>query len=78
MLVAVARPPLVIGGVGLFAGVSTLLIAVLLPITYVGSAESVGPIFKNVALLGALGHFWAHGAGGFSVDAARRSGVTSA
>lgn len=82
---AVASPRLLVlltGGVLLAAGValllglatrmsSLLLIAVLIPITFtvqVG-ADSLGPLFKNVAILGALFHFGVVGGGQFSVDA---------
>ncbi|MDP2316389.1 MAG: DoxX family protein [Pseudomonadota bacterium] len=76
VLVALGGPPLVIGGLGLLAGARTrasaaLLVVVLVPITVIthaGSMESMGPLFKNVALLGALVHFAIHGAGRYSVD----------
>ncbi len=76
LLVFLAGVTLVVGGVGLITGTMTrlaalLLIAVLIPITVtvqVG-AESLGPLFKNVAILGGLIYFAANGARVFSVDA---------
>jgi putative oxidoreductase len=65
-LIVAAGVPLLAGGLALAAGWRTraaaaLLLAVLLPITlatHVGAgSEAVGPLLKNVALLGALLHF---------------------
>lgn len=77
-LVLASGPPLVLGGLALLVGKHTraaagALLLVLVPITvvtHVGSADSVGPLFKNVALMGALLHFAAYGAGRFSADGA--------
>jgi putative oxidoreductase len=74
-LVLLAGVALVAGGTGLLAGAKTrlsalLLIAVLVPITLtvqVGSGD-LGPLFKNVALLGGLIHFATNGAPALSVD----------
>ena len=52
-----------------------MLIAVLIPIT--GSVhlapgpEHVGPLFKNIALLGGLVHFAIRGPGSWSLDQRR-------
>lgn len=67
------------GGLGLFFGSKTrysalALISVLLPITVtvqMDSKESLGPLFKNIAILGGL-IFYAHfGTRGWSVDQIR-------
>lgn len=68
---------LVIAGVLLALGFQTRLAALalfltLIPITvttHVGDAGHIGPLFKNVALMGGLIHFAVRGAGGYSVDA---------
>ena len=66
------------GGVALLAGyrtrlAATLLIAVLIPITLTVQVgpETLGPLFKNVAILGGLLYFATHGAPVHSVDARR-------
>lgn len=78
-LVLLAGVALLFGGIALLVGYRTraaaaLLIAVLIPITLtvqLGPA-TLGPLFKNVAILGGLIHFAAHGASAFSLDARRR------
>ena len=78
-LVILAGIALLAGGLALLLGfrvraAALLLMLVLLPITLtvqVGAAE-LGPLFKNVALLGGLVHFAAAGAGAWSLDAAWR------
>ncbi|OYZ21704.1 MAG: hypothetical protein B7Y39_08875 [Bdellovibrio sp. 28-41-41] len=67
---------LLIGGIGLMLGswtkVSALaLIAVLIPITLtaqLGGEESVGPLFKNIALIGGLIYFAYFGSNGWHFD----------
>ncbi len=74
-LVILAGIALVAGGAALLLGFKTryaalLLGLVLIPITLtvqVGTAE-LGPLFKNIALLGGLVHFWAGGSSAFSLD----------
>lgn len=77
LLVKLAGFALLAGGVGLITGAFTrwsalILIAVLIPITITVQLNptSVGPLFKNIAILGALIYFAANGASVFSVDAA--------
>lgn len=76
-LVFLAGIALVVGGIGLATGTLTrwsaiLLIAVLVPITVTVqlNPESLGPLFKNVAILGGLFYFAVNGARILSVDAA--------
>lgn len=67
---------LLIGGLALLTGLLTrwaavALAAVLIPITLtvqVGGGEMLGPLFKNVALMGGLLHFATEGGGRFSLD----------
>ncbi|MAQ93535.1 MAG: hypothetical protein CMM84_08430 [Rhodothermaceae bacterium] len=82
-LVLLAGVGLVAGGLALFAGFQTRLaalglIAILVPITLTVqmTPEALGPLFKNVAILGGLIFFAAHGSDAFSVDGLlrRRSG----
>ncbi len=69
LLVVAAGVVLVLGGLGLMLGykiriAALALILVLVPITAVvdlGHADALGPLFKNIALLGGLIHFAAHG-----------------
>ena len=75
-LVLLAGAALLVGGLGLLLGFRTrwaagLLILVVLPITItiqIGR-PTLGPLFKNVAIMGALLFFATHGAGPYSVDA---------
>ena len=70
---------LVVGGVALAFGFQTRFVAAglfltLIPITvttHVGAAGHIGPLFKNVALLGGLIHFAIRGAGAYSLDPRR-------
>lgn len=66
-LIAAAGVVLLSGGIALLLGVRTRLAAVvlaltLLPITAVVQVgpETLGPLFKNIAILGGLLHFAAH------------------
>jgi len=67
---------LILGGLGLFLGFKTrmssvLLILVLIPITLtvqLQGGDSIGPLFKNVGLLGGLLYFSYFGAKGWSID----------
>ena len=65
----------IMAGFGLLLGLRTRLSALalfvtLVPITFVIhiAPEHTGPLFKNIAILGALLHFFVRGGGGFSVD----------
>jgi len=81
LLIVLSGLVLLAGGLGLLLGFATrlaalALILVLVPITittHVGSASSVGPLLKNVAILGGLVFFAAHGARVFGLDARRES-----
>jgi putative oxidoreductase len=68
---------LIAGGALLAVGYATriaalALIGVLIPITvtvhFGGGPEHMGPLFKNVALLGGLVHFAIRGPGSWSLD----------
>ena len=67
---------LIVGGLALLAGFQTQLAALalaltLIPITItidVGNPGHIGPLFKNIALLGGLIHFLLRGAGAYSFD----------
>jgi putative oxidoreductase len=65
----------IMAGFGLLLGLRTRLSALalfvtLVPITFVIhiAPEHTGPLFKNIAILGALLHFFVRGGGGFSLD----------
>jgi putative oxidoreductase len=84
LLIAASGVVLTAAGVLLALGLATrlaaaALFAVVVPITvtvHLGAgAEHVGPLFKNVALLGGLLHFAVRGAGGASLDARRQRGA---
>ena len=73
-LVLLAGAALLIGGLGLLLGYRTrwaalLLILVVIPITItiqIGR-PTLGPLFKNVAIMGGLLFFATHGAGPYSL-----------
>lgn len=75
-LVVLTGVVLLVGGVSLLLGFWTkraalVLILVLIPITLsvqTAGGESMGPLFKNIALLGALIHFAWFGTSGWSLD----------
>jgi putative oxidoreductase len=66
---------MVFAGFGLLTGLLTRLSALalfvtLVPITFVVhvAPDHVGPLLKNVAILGGLFHYFIHGGGDFSLD----------
>ncbi|MCS3831167.1 putative oxidoreductase [Salinibacter ruber] len=74
-LVLLAGAALLIGGAGLLLGYRTrwaaiLLILVVIPttITIQIGRSTLGPLFKNVAIMGGLLFFATHGAGPYSLD----------
>ena len=83
-LVLLAGVALIIGGLALLVGFRTRLaalglIALIIPITLtvqVGRISTLGPLFKNIGLTGALIYFAVHGSHSFSL-VARRSSASS-
>lgn len=80
LLISATGVVLVLGGLALLVGwgsrfAALALLGALLPITFtvhIGpGSEHIGPLFKNVALIGGLVHFLVRGAGAYSVERAR-------
>ena len=76
VLVLMAGIALLVGGVGVLVGFKTRLAAaglllVVLPITLtvqVGRMSTLGPLFKNIGLMGGLIYFAVHGSWSWSLD----------
>lgn len=83
LLVLLAGIALLVGGIGLATGTLTRfaaagLILVLIPITITVqiSPSTLGPLFKNVAILGGLIYFATNGAASYSIDACWKTSLT--
>jgi putative oxidoreductase len=75
MLMYVSGATLTIGGLALLLGfvtriASLILFVTVVPITFVINIApaDVGPLLKNVAILGGLVHFFFHGSGACALD----------
>ena len=84
LLISVTGVVLVAAGLLLLLGfkariAALALMAVLIPITgtvhLAPGPEHMGPLFKNVALMGGLLHFIVRGAGAFSLDRRGSNGI---
>jgi len=79
LLLSLSGIVFILAGIALAAGFLTRLSALalfvtLIPVTFVMhiAPGHAGPLFKNVAILGALIHFFFEGAGRLSIDAASK------
>lgn len=80
MLLWLSGAAFVVAGITLAAGWMTRISSIVLFVTLVPitlaihlAPGHVGPLFKNIAILGALTYFWANGAGAFSLERFRKS-----
>jgi len=75
LLLYMSGVTLLLGGIALLFGffarqAALLLLVTLIPITFVIhiAPDHVGPLLKNVAIMGGLIHFFVHGPGAYSID----------
>jgi len=78
LLMYISGVTFILGGIGLLLGYATrmsalVLFATLLPITFVIhiAPDHVGPLLKNVAILGGLIHFVVRGPGAYALSGDR-------
>ena len=80
VLMSLSGMALIVGGAALLLGFQArvaagVLLLTLLPITlttHLGNPGHVGPLFKNVVIIGGLMHFAIRGAGAYSMDLQKR------